>query len=120
MMSMDTIRDFDAVLTSTEVARTGLAALMIFHLELSSWAHMCRRPTRLPKTMLRLRVESPLEKITRARASQEFIPFDDHDAAREHGVGHARNLNSFKHRIVNAHVMSLCTDGMLAVRIKYH
>src|SRR5271170_6387659 len=81
---------------------------------------MCRRPTRLSKTMLRLRVESPLQEVTRTRTSQKLIPFHNHTAARQHGIGHTRNLNSLEHRIVNAHMMSLYTDGVLAVRIEDH
>lgn len=46
---------------------------------------------------LRLRVERPLEEVSRARMSQKLIRFYYHAAARQHSVGHARNLNSLEH-----------------------
>src|SRR5258708_39214389 len=67
-----------------------------------------------------LRIESSLQELSRTRASQKLIRLHDHAAARQHYVGHSRNLNSFEHRIVDAHVVSLRADGVLAVRIKDH
>src|SRR5438105_1313514 len=67
-----------------------------------------------------LRVECSLQEFSRTRTSQELIAFHNHAPARQHSVGHARNLNSFEHRIIDAHVVSLRTDGVLAVRIEDH
>src|ERR1019366_2951702 len=69
---------------------------------------------------LGLGIERPLEKVSRARASQKFISFHNHAAARQHRVGHARNLNSLEHRIIDAHVVRLCADGVLAFGVEDH
>src|SRR5437016_155799 len=67
-----------------------------------------------------LRVECSLQEFSRAGASQEFVCFYHHSPARQHSVGHARNLNSFEHRIIDAHVVSLRANCVLAVRIEDH
>src|ERR1700704_2432360 len=73
----------------------------------------------LPRS-LRLGVESPLQEVSRASAPQECVSFYYHAPARQHYIGHSRNLNSLEHRIIHAHVVSLGADGVLAVRIKDH
>src|SRR5260370_30233733 len=69
---------------------------------------------------LGLRVESALEEVPRACTSQELVCFHYYPAARQHGVGHSCDLNSLEHRIVDAHVVSLRADRVLAVWIKDH
>src|SRR6266478_3638940 len=67
-----------------------------------------------------LRVERSLQEFSRAGTSQEFVCFYHHAPARQHHIGHARNLNSLEHGVIDAHVVSLRTDGVLPVRIEDH
>src|SRR6266566_3279770 len=60
-----------------------------------------------------LRVECSLQEFSRAGTSQEFVCFYHHAPARQHSIGHARNLNSLEHRVIDELLRSLRADGVL-------
>ena len=60
------------------------------------------------------------ETLRRRGGLQTYFGFNNDAATGEHSVRHAGYLDAFEHRIVHAHVMGFCADGVLAGGIKNH
>jgi hypothetical protein len=55
------------------------------------------RADRSSASPARMCVQRPLKKTALSRAAQELVSLHDYISARHHYVGHACNLDSFKH-----------------------
>ena len=58
------------------------------------------------------------EELAGAGAAGELIFVDDGAAAGQDRFGYALNLDTFEHRIIDAHVMGLGADDLRCVRIE--
>src|SRR5262249_30414351 len=63
-------------------------------------------------------ISRALQKLSLSRAAQKLIPLHNHPPAAQHHIRHAGNLNAFEHRVINAHVVRLGADGVLALGIE--
>src|SRR4029077_10691334 len=70
-----------------------------------------------PRTSVLSR-RAPAEELAVSRFALEFAVFNDDLPSREHGFDHPTNPPAFIRAIVHAHVVGLCADGLLFVRVK--
>src|SRR6266481_3057145 len=65
-------------------------------------------------------VHRPFQKVSLPGLAMELVAIHEHAAAGKHHVGHAFDIDAFKHGVIHAHVVGLGADGVLAVGVKDH
>src|SRR5271170_7430531 len=65
-----------------------------------------------------LRIRGAPQEFSLACLAQELVSVNDDSSPRQDYVGHACDLNSFEHGVVDAHVMRRGADGVLAFGIE--
>src|SRR6266403_1389077 len=63
-------------------------------------------------------VSGAFQEVALSGFTVELIALNDDASTRENYVWHAFDLDAFEHRVIHAHVMSFCADGVLAVGIE--
>src|SRR5450755_5093588 len=65
-----------------------------------------------------LRICGAAQKLSLASLAEELVSVYDYSSPRQDHVGHSRDLDSFEHGVVHAHVMRGGADGVLALGIE--
>src|SRR5207244_3955267 len=76
---------------------------------------MCATDNVESQLIVYLCVSRSLKELPLPCAAQKFIPVNHHAPSREDSIRHTRDLDSLKHRIIHAHVVSFGADGVFAV-----
>src|SRR5438445_13721668 len=79
---------------------------------------MCATDNVESQLIVYLCVSRSLKELPLPCAAQKFIPVNHHAPSREDSIRHTRDLDSLKHRIIHAHVVSFGADGVFAVGIE--
>src|SRR5437867_9172590 len=74
---------------------------------------MCATDNVESQLIVYLCVSRSLKELPLPCAAQKFIPVNHHAPSREDSIRHTRDLDSLKHRIIHAHVVSFGADGVL-------
>ena len=70
------------------------------------------------RSAIHLRISGASQEFSLPGAPQELVSVDHHSAPRKNDVRHPRDLDPLKHRVIDAHVVSLRADRVLAFRIE--
>src|SRR5438445_12761884 len=79
---------------------------------------MCATDNVESQLIVYLCVSRSLKELPLPCAAQKFLPANHHAPSREDSIRHTRDLDSLKHRIIHAHVVSFGADGVFAVGIE--